>query len=199
MPIEQLRALHISDDTGMGTAIVLAGGAGTRLGRPKAAAALAGRPLVEHVIAAARDGGLEPIVVAKADTALPPLDCRIVIEPAAPRHPLCGIIAGLESIADEGAVICATDMPFVTGALLRWLADLDEPLAVIAEQPLPARYGRAIVPALRDALAKDESLRALARRLATRQLEIGELVAFGDPRRMLANINTAAELAAADG
>ena len=38
------------------------------------------------------------VVVAKADSALPPLDCRIVIEPAAPRHPLCGIIAGLEAI-----------------------------------------------------------------------------------------------------
>ena len=189
----------ISDDTGMGTAIVLAGGAGSRLGRPKAAAALAGRPLIGHVLAAARDGGLEPIVVAKADSALPPLDCRIVIEPAAPRHPLCGIIAGLEAIEDAGAVICATDMPFVTGGLLRWLADLDEPLAVIAEKPLPARYGRALIPALRDALANDESLRALARRLATRHLEIGELAAFGDPRRLLANINTAAELAAAEG
>jgi len=183
----------------MGTAIVLAGGAGTRLGRPKAAAALAGRPLIAHVLAAARAGGLEPIVVAKADSALPPLDCRIVIEPAAPRHPLCGIIAGLEATRDEGAVVCATDMPFVTGGLLRWLADLDEPLAVITGQPLPARYGRAIVPALRLALAKDESLRALARRLATRHLDIGELAMFGDPRRLLANINTAAELAAADG
>jgi molybdopterin-guanine dinucleotide biosynthesis protein A len=189
----------ISDDTGMPTAIVLAGGAGSRLGRPKAAAALAGRPLIEHVLAAARDGGLEPIVVAKVDSALPPLDCRIVIEPAAPRHPLCGIIAGLEAIEDDGAVVCATDMPFVTGGLLRWLAALDEPLAVIAEKPLPARYGRVIIPALRDALANDESLRALARRLATRHLEIGELAPFGDPRRLLANINTAAELAAAEG
>ena len=183
----------------MGTAIVLAGGAGSRLGRPKAAATLAGRPLIEHVLAAARDGGLEPVVVAKADSGLPPLDCRIVVEPAAPRHPLCGIIAGLEAIDDDGAVICATDMPFVTGGLLAWLAGLDEPLAVIAGQPLPARYGRVIVPALRDALANDESLRALARRLASRHLEIGELAPFGDPRRLLANINTAAELAAAEG
>ena len=138
-------------------------------------------------------------MVAKADSALPPLDCRIVIEPVTPRHPLCGIVTGLEAIEDEGAVICATDMPFVTGALLRWLAELDEILAVIADQPLPARYGRAIVPALRDALAKNESLRAVARRLATRHLDIGELAQFGDPRRMLSNINTAAELAAADG
>ena len=183
----------------MGTAIILAGGAGSRLGRPKAAAALAGRPLIEHVLSAARDGGLEPIVVAKADSGLPPLDCRVVIEPPAPRHPLCGIIAGLEAIDDEGAVICATDMPFVTGALLGWLAGLDEPLAVIAENPLPARYGRVLVPALRDALAHRESLRALAGRLATRHLEIGELAPFGDPRRLLANINTAAELAGAEG
>jgi len=183
----------------MASAIILAGGAGTRMGGPKAAALLAGRPLVEHVLAAARDGGLAPLVVAKADSALPPLDCPVVIEPDAPRHPLCGIVAGLEALEDDGAVVCATDMPFVTGALLRWLAELDEPLAAIVAQPLPARYGRAVLPALRPALANGESLRGVAARLATRTLEIGELAPFGDPLRLLANINTAAELAAAGG
>ena len=49
----------------------------------------------------------------------------------------------------------------MTGALLRWLAGLDEPLAVIAEQPLPARYGRAIVPALGRTGDGDRSLDVL--------------------------------------
>jgi molybdopterin-guanine dinucleotide biosynthesis protein A len=183
----------------MACAIVLAGGAGTRMGRPKAAATLAGRPLIAHVLDAAREGGLEPLVVAKATSALPPLDCRLVIEPENPRHPLTGIIAGLEALEDEGAVVCATDMPYVTGALLGWLAGLDEPLAAIAGQPLPARYGRAVLPMLRRALAKDESLQRVAVRLATRSISIGEIARFGEPARLLSNINTADELAAAEG
>jgi molybdopterin-guanine dinucleotide biosynthesis protein A len=183
----------------MACAIVLAGGAGARMGRPKAAVALGGRTLVEHVVAAARAGGLEPVVVAKADSSLPPLDCRVVVEPASPRHPLAGIVAGLAAVPDGGAVVCATDMPFVTGELLGWLAGMDEPLAVIRGQPLPARYGREVLPALRVALANEESLRGVAERLASRNIELGELARFGDPARLLANINTAGELAAAEG
>jgi molybdenum cofactor guanylyltransferase len=184
-------------------AIVLAGGAGRRLGRPKAAAMLAGRPLLHHVLAAIRDGGLSPLVVAKASSALPPLDCPVIVEPEEPRHPLCGIVAGLEALDVGGAVVCATDMPFVTGPLLSWLAGLDEPLAVIADgqraQPFPARYGRELLDVLRDALAKQESLRAFAAAHATRIIDVGELGSFGDPWRLLANINTAPELAAAEG
>ena len=70
----------------MATAAVLAGGAGSRLGGAKAMALLDGRPLIAHVLAAVRAGGLEPVVVAKADSPLPPLDCPVVFEPAQPRR-----------------------------------------------------------------------------------------------------------------
>ena len=41
--------------------------------------------MILHVLDALTAARLEPIVVAKADTVLPPLDCRIVVEPANPR------------------------------------------------------------------------------------------------------------------
>src|SRR5579862_2687465 len=132
----------------MACAIVLAGGRARRLGGDKAGAILRGRPLIEHVLDAARDAGLEPIVVAKAATPLPPVGARVVREPDAPVHPLCGILAGLRAIDGDAAVCCPLDMPFVTGDLLRWIAELPDELAVVRGHPLLGRYARALAPAL---------------------------------------------------
>jgi molybdopterin-guanine dinucleotide biosynthesis protein A len=187
----------------MGFAVILAGGRGSRLGGQKAIVPLAGRPLIEHVLAAARAGGLEPLVVAKADSELPALDCRIVREPDLPRHPLCGIVAGLAAITDPGAVVCPTDMPFLEGDLLAWLASLAEPLVVVRlggdVQPLLGRYAGALAPALSDMLAAQASMRDVVRRLGARIVDERELRRFGDPQRMLANVNTPSGLARARG
>jgi molybdopterin-guanine dinucleotide biosynthesis protein A len=187
----------------MGTAIVLAGGSGSRLGGAKATVLLGGRPLIDHVLDAARAGGLEPVVVAKADSSLPPLDCRLVIEPEHPRHPLCGIVAGLNAITEDGAVVCACDMPFVSGELLAWLEGLRTPLAVAAIggrlQPLLGRYSASLLDQLEDELAAQRPMREVARELGALALGEAELRRFGDPLRLCLNINTPAELAAAGG
>ena len=65
---------------------VLAGGLSRRMGEPKAVVELAGRPLVARVVSTVGSAGLEPIVVAKPDSPLPPLDCRVLSEPSEPRH-----------------------------------------------------------------------------------------------------------------
>src|ERR1700722_15030825 len=104
----------------MPVGLVLAGGRGSRLCGAKATAELAGRPLIVHVLDALAAGGIEPIVVAKADTALPLLDARVLVEPELPRHPLCGIVTGLRAIEADAALVCPADMPFLTGPLLSW-------------------------------------------------------------------------------
>jgi len=187
----------------MGYAIVLAGGRGRRLGGDKASAMLDGAPLIAHVLAAVRAGGLEPLVVAKRDTALPELDCRIVREPDLPRHPLCGILAGLRAIEGPAAVVCPTDMPFLEGGLLAWLHSLPEPLVVVRDasriQPLLGRYAASLEPALAALLPEQPSLADVAQRLGARIVQEHELRRFGDPARMLANVNTPGELARAGG
>ena len=187
----------------MGTALVLAGGSGSRLGGAKATVLLGGRPLIDHVLDAARAGGLEPVVVAKADSSLPPLNCRIVIEPARPRHPLCGIVAGLRAVGESAAVVCACDMPFVSGELLAWLEGLQTPLAVAAvggrPQPLLGHYGASLLDQLERKLAAEPPMRELVRDLGALLLGEAELQRFGDPLRLCLNINTPAELAAAGG
>jgi molybdopterin-guanine dinucleotide biosynthesis protein A len=189
------------DDTDMSVALVLAGGRGSRLGGRKAAVTLNGRPLIAHVLAAARDGGLEPIVVAKVDTELPPLDCRIVHEPDLPRHPLCGIVAGLAAVAAPAAVVCPTDMPFVAGPLLAWLGSLAQPLVVVRAggrvEPLLGRYATGLVPELAALLPQEPAMTEVVASLGARIVEEAELRRFGDPDRMLINVNTPAGLARA--
>jgi len=183
----------------MAQALVLAGGRGTRLGGAKATAQLAGRPLIGHVLEALAAAGIEPLVLAKADTALPQLDCRVIVEPDAPRHPLCGIVTGLRALESEAAVVCPADMPFLTAGLLRWLASREGALVVVAGaggvQPLVGRYAASLLPALEELLAAERPMREVARALATRVVGEDELRRFGDPARLLRNVNTPAELA----
>ena len=56
-------------------AVVPAAGRGSRMGRPKLALPVEGRPMLERVIAALRDGGADPVVVVTGphDPALPPV------------------------------------------------------------------------------------------------------------------------------
>lgn len=170
------------------------------MGGPKAGAGLAGRPLVAYPIAAAREAGLEPIVVAKADSELPPLDCEVLIEPAEPVHPLAGIVAALERCG-EPVVVVACDLPLVPAALLAALADRQSPLVVPADpgpQPLLGRYEPVLLPRLRAWLATAAPMRRLVVELDAEVIAGEELRGYGDPDRFLTNVNDAGGLARAE-
>jgi molybdopterin-guanine dinucleotide biosynthesis protein A len=143
------------------------------------------------------------VVVAKDGSPLPPLDCRLIVEPTLPAHPLCGIAAALSELGEEAIVVCACDMPFLSGELLAWLATRSEPLAIAAPggraQPLLGRYAAQLLDGLEAALAEELPMREAARRLGAVEIADTELGRFGDPQRLCANINTPAELAAAGG
>jgi molybdenum cofactor guanylyltransferase len=102
--------------------VVLAGGAGRRLGRgSKAAALLGGRPLIEYPLAALAGVCERLAVVCKRETKLPELPgAERWEEPDLPRHPLTGIVHALET-ADAPVLVCAADMPFVTADACRTL------------------------------------------------------------------------------
>ncbi len=161
------------------------------MGSPKAAVELAGRPLIEHGLAAARLARLSPFVVARADTELPPLRHPVLIEPEGPRHPLNGIVAALEH-AGEPLVVLACDVPLVPADLLAELARRRAPFAMPlapGPQPLVARYSPGLLPRLREALANEEPMRSVARDLGGDGLRAAELRGYGDPERMFLNAN----------
>jgi molybdopterin-guanine dinucleotide biosynthesis protein A len=97
------------------TGVLLAGGAGTRLGgASKASLAFRGRPLASYP-AAALHGVCERVaIVCKAATLLPELPgVERWDEPDEPRHPVAGIVHALGRAAGP-VLVCAADMPYVT-------------------------------------------------------------------------------------
>lgn len=181
---------------------MIAGGRGSRIGGDKATVDLGGLPLVSHCLAAVEAAGLEPLVVAKPDTGLPPLTCALIREEIEPRHPLCGVLAALDFSEERPVVIVGCDMPFVPAGLLAWLAAQPEPLVTPALDgrilPFPARYQGSLRPSLRRALAEERSMAAALGSLSPRLIEADELRVFGDPARIRFNVNTSADLARAE-
>jgi molybdopterin-guanine dinucleotide biosynthesis protein A len=168
--------------------IVLAGGRSTRFGRDKLAEPLAGRPLLEHALAAVATVAADVAVMIPPVGEAPrlpglPTDARfrVVRDPEPYGGPLVALLAGLERALEPYAVVVGGDMPrlapAVLEALLRSLdADEDVDAVVLAHrgrrQPLPAtlRVGAA-TPVARRVLADGErSLLALFTALRTREL-----------------------------
>jgi molybdopterin-guanine dinucleotide biosynthesis protein A len=181
---------------------VLAGGSGTRIGRPKAGVELAGRPLVAYPVDVIAAAGLEPVVVAKRASDLPHLDSRIVHDIEQAVHPAAGILAALRVADGAPVVVLACDMPFVPPALVCHLAALDVPVAVPSIrgrlQPLLARYGPPAEAVLDAAVRRSESLQSAVGALDPMIIEGGELAEFGPPEGIAFNVNDARDLATAE-
>jgi molybdopterin-guanine dinucleotide biosynthesis protein A len=172
------------------------------MGEPKAMTELAGRPLVARVVSTVGSAGLEPIVVAKPDSPLPPLDCRVLSEPTEPRHPLTGLLAALRASAGRGVVAIACDMPLVPAKFLRWLSERDGPAAVCEVngrlEPLLGRYCADSMEALAESLARGASMRDAVAALDPELVTEQEMARFGDPERIVFNVNSPQDLATAE-
>ena len=180
--------------------VVLAGGASSRMGVAKAIVELNGVPLAEHALAPLRAAGLEVAVVAKDGDALPELDAPVWRESRPERHPLAGILEALERGGGSAVLACACDMPFVTPELVAHLAR--SPGTAVPEaggrlHPLLARYDPGAAGALRDALEARAPLHDAVRAAGATIVSEAELARFGDPARLLFNVNTPADLARA--
>lgn len=182
--------------------MILAGGEGRRLQGGKASVLLGERPLASYPVEAMRAAGLEPLVVAKPDSALADLGCPVLHEPAQPSHPLCGILAALRECDGRPLVVCACDMPFVEPALLAWLGALDAPLAITGSgdrlHPLLGRYEATLLEVLAEPLSRQAPLSETVVMLGARVVGVRELARFGDPERICLNVNSPAELECAE-
>ena len=172
------------------------------MGTPKAMVELASRPLVSRVVSTVGSAGLEPIVVAKPDSPLPRLDCRVLSEPSEPHHPLTGLIAALGASAGRAVVAIACDMPLVPARLISWLAQLEEEVAVCEAdgrlQPLLGRYSPSACEQLAESLERGESMTDAVTALDPFIVSEEKVARFGDPQRIFFNINSPEDLAAAE-
>jgi molybdopterin-guanine dinucleotide biosynthesis protein A len=175
--------------------VVLAGGAGRRLGGDKPTVRLGGRALVEYPLAALREAVGEVVVVAKPATGLPRLSVGVWREPDVPVHPLAGIAWALRHAGGRRVLVCPVDLPFAGAALLRALATESRAatVAIAAGQPLLGRFDPEVAPALWAAIAAGRPARPAIAALGPIELTVE------DPQRTLFNVNTREDLARAEG
>ncbi len=174
--------------------MVLAGGAGRRIGGDKAVVELDHRPLISYPLEAVWRALGSVTIVAKLDTELPNvLGATVWIEPGEPRHPLTGILHALSLADGRPVLVCAADMPFVTPGLVREIARADPAgaAAVVASasgqmQPLLGCYQPSALGPLSSA-QRDRPVRETVARLDPVLYEVG------DPD-LLFNVNTPDDL-----
>jgi molybdenum cofactor guanylyltransferase len=170
--------------------VILAGGAGRRIGGSKAMVCLHGKPLIYYPLEAIGQVLEDVVVLAKPSTELPSLaGITVWLEPEEPSHPLLGIMHALSLAENRAVLICATDLPLVTAAAIEQLVGAD-PLgapAVIARagtetQPLLGCYRQEALERLsQSGLSGEEPVREAIEAIGVRTLEV-------DPR-ILFNVN----------
>jgi molybdopterin-guanine dinucleotide biosynthesis protein A len=176
--------------------VVLAGGEGRRIGGAKAVVELDHRPLISYPLEAVWRAVGSVAIVAKLDTELPSvLGATVWIEPAAPRHPLTGILHALSLADGRPVLVCAGDLPFVTPALVADIARAEPggAAAVLASadgqmQPLLGCYQ----PAALDLLSAVH--RAVDRPLRETVASLDPVLYEVDDPDALFNVNTPADL-----
>ena len=117
----------------MVSGIVLAAGAGTRLGRPKADLVIAGERLIDRAVREMREGGCaEVVAVVRAGT-----DAGAavgVVNPDPDRGMGSSLRLGLAAASGDRAVLVLVDTPGIGAAEVRRVLAVDAPFVI-------ARYG----------------------------------------------------------
>ena len=180
------------------TALVLAGGHGSRLGNhDKAAVTIGGRSTLDHLLDTLP--GDVPVVVAGPQR---PTRRPVTFRPERPAHggPVAGVASALEAVRTPVTVLLAVDMPWAGGLVTQLITefaacDADALVPVDGagfRQPLCAAVR---TPALRKALrelgdSRGRSLRQLFSLLEVRERPLGE-----DERHAVDDIDTPDDLA----
>lgn len=186
--------------------LILAGGASSRMGQNKALVPFLGKPLIERIVAAARQISDDILLVANdagpyAGLGLP---CVADIQPGF--GPLMGLYSGLSAVRFDLALMVACDMPFLSPDLMRRLIELAPGFDVVIPRsedglhPLHALYRRSTcAPAIAAAIAAGQRrMIAFHPQVRVRQVDEAELSAFDPTGFALMNVNSPADLATAE-
>jgi molybdenum cofactor cytidylyltransferase len=170
---------------GRTAAVILAAGSGERFGGPKQLAQWEGRPLVAHVIQAAKEGGLAPIVIVLGAhgqavlRAITPEGVEFVENPEWESGQSSSVHAGLSAVEGrvEAAAFLLGDMPRVNPETIRRLLEAHRESLPSIVAPVgdgrrgnPVLFDRRVFPSLH-ALSGDEGGRSLIDRWPWQAIE----------------------------
>ena len=141
------------------SAVILAGGESRRMGRDKAWVEVEGQPLIARAVSTVRDSGINEIYISgRAGTDYSALGCSVLLDRGPGAGPLSGIERALESTQAPLTLVLAVDLPRMTAAVLRKLAEGCDPLTGVIPklrgqlEPLAAIYPKRCLLIVRDCL-----------------------------------------------
>ena len=178
----------------MHSAAILVGGQATRFGgRDKSALLIDGRTI--------RDRQLDALAPLTDDVMIVGHDAAHVVHDIVPGcGPLGGLHAALTAARGDALLLVACDMPYLSSAFIAHLfsfateVDLVVPQSERGYHPLCAVYTRACLEPVAARLAQRRlRMRDLVDSLRTRVVPLEDIRRFGDPERLLANVNTPAD------
>lgn len=176
------------------SAIILAGGKSSRMGRSKASLMWGGVTLIEHQVCKMRALGIEDIIVCGCTK--PVEGTRYVADKYMHKGPLGGIHAGLLAADNAHCLVTGVDTPLVPVSALKMLIDKHIPsgsrVTVLAHgdsiEPLMGVYERDLSALAEDILQTEHtSVRVLLRRAGVKT------VPFDGNESLLCDCNTPEE------
>jgi len=149
------------------SAVILAGGQSSRMGRDKAWVEFEGQPLISRALDTVRSSGISDVFISgRAGTDYSALRCPVLLDRESGFGPLGGIERALDTTEAPLLLVLAVDLPQMTTGFLQTLASHCEPLTGVIPklkdrlEPLAAVYPKRCRFIARDCLLK--------RRLAAR-------------------------------
>ena len=182
------------------TAVVLAGGKSSRMGRPKALLLFDNELLIAHIVRALKRMFAETVIVAAPEQELPELPAILVRDEVAYQGPVGGIYYGLKAASGNFCFVTSCDVPFFNPALISHLtSQISNHDVVIPHwenrfQPLHAAYRTSVAPLLKEQLDRGE-LRPvyLFDKVRTRKIGEEEIRRFDPEGLSFFNMNTPAD------
>lgn len=183
------------------SAVVLAGGASTRMGRDKAWLEFEGEPLIVRTINTLRSTGIQNVFVsARKRSDYSQLNCPVLIDLKPGVGPLGGIERALHEITTTLLLVLAVDLPLMSAKFLKKLTRECTPLKGVVPklndhlEPLAAIYPKYCQAFAVDAIARSHyAVHEFAETCATYRAVRIHRVSSTDAR-CFTNCNTPAEI-----
>ena len=183
------------------SAIVLAGGRSSRMGRPKAALDFGGVPILTRIVSELKRRFAEVVVVAAPESEdslqidIPAI--KVVRDETAYQGPLDALRRALDAVTNEIAFACSCDLPLldsdVAAAIVAMLGDFDAAIPIVGEklQPLHAAYRKGCASALAAlAVQGERRLIEIADAVNSRRISENDLLVLDPQLHSFFNVNT---------
>lgn len=185
--------------------ILIAGGKSARFGSDKKEFIFKNKSLLEISLNKLKELSDDVKVVLSNPDKSENMAANTITDLLRDKGPLAGIYTGLKAAANEKVFVLPVDMPFVSTGLMKWMSkfsydyELVIPFSNERFHPLSGIYSKSLIADIDEWLAceKKPALHKFIGSLEQDRIKIiteKEIKNFGDPGKLLLNINTEEDL-----